>query len=197
MNGPTIMKFKSAHLVFTSLFLLCLSLIATAQQNDLVSKLPVNLREKGQAILSEVDEKKRTALVDELARQEAANDFCLALLSSDSAAPVRRAILNRLGNRTAPAIQQALQRHAASDPDVENALLALNKLRLQRMNEIRQSLKQRLELANRRGMKPNGRSWRRNRSDGFRWSMARCCPHLCACRHQFSRLNPKAKLSAL
>ncbi|MBS1812992.1 MAG: metallophosphoesterase [Acidobacteria bacterium] len=160
------MKFKSAHLVFTSLFLLCLSLIATAQQNDLVSKLPVNLREKGQAILSEVDEKKRTALVDELARQEAANDFCLALLSSDSAAPVRRAILNRLGNRTAPAIQQALQRHAASDPDVENALLALNKLRLQRMNEIRQSLKQRLELAKQTG---NEAEWKKLAQEQERW----------------------------
>ncbi len=152
--------------VLTSLLILCLSNLASAQSNNLVTKLPANLREKGQAILAEADDKKRAPLVDELAKQEAANEFCLALLESDSAAAVRRVIINRLGNRTAPAIQQALQRHAASDADADIALLALHKLRLQRLNETRKLLNQRLELAKVNG---NEAEWRKLAQEQERW----------------------------
>jgi hypothetical protein len=160
------MKTHLFHLALTSLLVFSLSIIACAQQSDLVNKLPTDLREKGQAILNETDDKKRTTLVDELARQEPATEFCLSLLDSDRAASVRRAIITRLGSRATPAVQKALEQHAATDPDADVALLALNRLRVQRLIQTRQLLKQRLELARQTG---NEAEWKKLAHEQERW----------------------------
>jgi predicted phosphodiesterase len=144
---------------FRTLFVLAFLLVVTAcaQQgtapDSLVNKLPAALRERGQAILNATEDKTRTQLTDDLARQEpaAAMEFLIGLLDSDPAASVRRAVITRLGNRPDAALQQALERHAASDADADVALLALNRLRAQRLNQLRQSLNKRLEMAQQSG----------------------------------------------
>jgi hypothetical protein len=144
---------------FRTLFMLAVLLVvpACAQQgtapDSLVNKLPAALRERGQAILNVTEDKTRTQLTDDLARQEpaAAMEFLIGLLDSDPAASVRRAVITRLGNRPDAALQQALERHAASDADADVALLALNRLRAQRLNQLRQSLNKRLEMAQQSG----------------------------------------------
>jgi len=147
------MKHSLHSFFYVTILLLCLPILACAQTgtatDSLLNKLPTNLRERGQAILTATDVKVRTQLTDDLARQEstAAQDFLLGVLATDPAATVRRAILSRLGNRNNPAIQQALERHAASDADVDVALFALNRLRQQRILEVRQALTKRLEMA--------------------------------------------------
>lgn len=147
----------ASNILCFTLFSLFLVVSAGAQQgtatNSLLNKLPPALRERGQAILNAQDDKTRTQLTDDLARQEpiAAMDFLLGVLDSDSAASVRRAIITRLGNRTEAQIQPALERHAASDADVDVALLALNRLRVQRLMQVRQNLIKRLELAQKSG----------------------------------------------
>ena len=160
------MNTKRFHLALTSLLLFCLSVLACAQSSELANKLPANLREKGQAILNEKDDKKRTPLVDDLAKQEPATDFMLALLETDPAPAVRRAIITRLSVRNTPQIQQAITNHAASDPDVDVALLALNRLRTQRLSEIRKSLNQRLALAKQSG---NEAEWKKLAQEQERW----------------------------
>ncbi len=146
-----------SNILCFSLFSLFLVVSACAQQGtataDLLNKLPPALRERGAAILISKDDKARTQLTDDLARQEAtaALEFLVSVLDTDPAASVRRAIITRLGNRTEIQIQQALERHAASDADVDVALLALNRLRLQRLNQVRQNLTKRLELAQKSG----------------------------------------------
>ena len=60
---------------------------------------------------------------------------------------VRRAILDRLVRVPNPEVMQALARHAASDPDPEVAIFALDRYRYERMLEIRQILNQRLALS--------------------------------------------------
>lgn len=160
------MNSKRLHLVLSFLLTLCLSFVVQAQQNERLNKLPAELREKGRAILNETDDKKRTTLVDDLARQEAATAFALDLLNSDPAATVRRAIITRVGNRTTPAVLQALEKCAASDADVDNALLALNRLRTHRLNQTRQALNQRLALAKQAG---NDAEWQKLAQEQERW----------------------------
>lgn len=122
---------------------------AQTSTTQLLEKLPAHLRERGSAILNATDVRERTQLTDAFARQEAtaAQDFLLELLATDPAATVRRAILSRLGSRNNPAILAALERHAATDADVDVALFALNRLRQHRMIEVRQALNKRLEQA--------------------------------------------------
>lgn len=160
------MKPNHLHFPFRLLLALCLSILVCAQANELVNQLPADLRDKGQAILNEPDDKKRTALVDELAKSVPATAFCLALLDRDPAASVRRAIITRVGPRNTPAVLAALDKHAASDADVDIALLALNRLRIHRMNQTRQALKQRLELAKKSG---NEAEWKKLAQEQERW----------------------------
>jgi hypothetical protein len=151
------MKHRLLSLLFAAVFSLCLSLAVYAQtnaaQDDLLNKLPATLRERGQALLSEKDDKTRTQLTDAFARAEptAALEFLIGVLDNDPAATVRRAVIARLGNRTDAAVQQALERHAGSDADADVALLALNRLRAQRLNQLRQVLNKRLEMAQQSG----------------------------------------------
>jgi tartrate-resistant acid phosphatase type 5 len=160
------MKTYLLRFALTSLFILCLTFALSAQSSQLVNKLPANLRDKGQTAMDEKDDRKRAILVDELARQVTATEFCLGLLAADPAASVRRVIINRLGTRSTPAIQQALERHAAADADIDVALLALNRLRVQRLYEVRQSLNKRLALAKQNG---NEAEWRKLAQEQERW----------------------------
>ncbi len=147
----------STNILCCTLFLFTFAITACAQSgtatSSLLNKLPISLRERGQAILTAKDDKARTQLTDDLARQEpaAALEFLVGLLDTDTAATVRRAIITRLGSRLEISLQQALERHAASDADVDVALLALNRLRLQRLTQLRQSLNKRLESAQKNG----------------------------------------------
>ncbi|HEX4949916.1 MAG TPA: metallophosphoesterase [Blastocatellia bacterium] len=150
---------NSSQSFFVCFLFLMAGLVTTAcaqhstAADSLVNKLPTTLRERGQAILNALDEKQRTQLTDDLARQEpvAVMEFLIGLLDSDPAAPVRRSIITRLGNRPEPAMQLALERHAASDADADVALLCLNRLRQQRLNQLRQVLNKRLEMAQQSG----------------------------------------------
>ena len=147
------MNSSFANVLSFTIILVTLSVSACAQQgaetDSLTLKLPTHLQERGRAILTTKDDKARTQLTDDLARNEsaAALEFLIGLLDTDPAASVRRAIITRLGSRTEAPMQQALERHAASDADVEVALLALNRLRQQRMMQLRQVMTKRLEMA--------------------------------------------------
>lgn len=138
-------------------FLITLSVSACAQQgaaaDNLALKLPSHLQERGRAILTTKDDKVRTQLTDDLARLEpaAAFEFLIGMLDTDPAATVRRSIITRLGSRTEAPMQQALERHAASDADADVALLALNRLRQQRMIQLRQVMTKRLAMAQQSG----------------------------------------------
>jgi tartrate-resistant acid phosphatase type 5 len=151
------MKHKRPSVLIFAVTILCLTSAAFAQQSaatdSLVNQLPAALRQQGTAILNAKDDKVRTQLTDDLARQQpaAALQFLIGVLDADPAASVRRAIITRLGARSEPQMQQALERHAASDANVDVALLALNRLRQQRMIQLRQSLMKRLEVAQQSG----------------------------------------------
>jgi tartrate-resistant acid phosphatase type 5 len=151
------MKHKFPSLLICAAITFCLTIAACAQQgaghDSLVNQLPAALREQGTAILNAKDDKVRTQLTDDLARQQpaAALQFLIGILDTDPAASVRRAIITRLGSRPETQLQQALERHAASDANVDVALLALNRLRQQRMIQLRQSLMKRLEAAQQSG----------------------------------------------
>ncbi len=166
------MKHQFPSLLLYVGILFCLTVVACAQTgtttDNSLNRLPAPLRERGAAILNAKDDKLRTQLTDDLARQEpvAALDFLIGVLDTDPAATVRRAIISRLGNRTETPIQQVLERHAASDADADVALLALNRLRQQRMNQLRQSLTKRLELAQQSG---NPAELQKLRQEQERW----------------------------
>jgi len=65
----------------------------------------------------------------------------------DPDAAIRRVILNRLARLRLPAVRESLERHAAGDPDVGVALLALERLRVQQAQELGQLFEKRLALA--------------------------------------------------
>jgi len=69
--------------------------------------LPPALREQGQAILSQRDDRQRAELVAALARNspDAAREFLLAVLASDPSPEVRSAIVNRLGRNSSRAVR--------------------------------------------------------------------------------------------
>lgn len=60
---------------------------------------------------------------------------------------IRRAILDRLSRLPLSGVSEALERHAASDPDAGVALLALERLRLQHAQELGRLFERRLALA--------------------------------------------------
>ncbi|MFN0112660.1 MAG: metallophosphoesterase [Blastocatellia bacterium] len=143
---------RTARLIQRSLLALCLSLLSSATAlpqtpQPTTNLLPPALREQGQALLSEKDEKQRATLANELARKDAGGtlEFFLALLDSDPAPGVRNVILDRFG--TQAKLKPALTRLAATDPDAGVAMRALEKLRAQEMRELSRLLMQRLELA--------------------------------------------------
>jgi len=114
-----------------------------------LSRLPLDLREQGKSILEETQAGQRQKLAQALGRSEPAHalNFLLDVLSVDSSPLVRREIIERLGGLPHPQVRQALERHAASDPDSSVAILALEKLRVQQMQGMRHLLAQRIELA--------------------------------------------------
>lgn len=120
-----------------------------------VTMLPEALRVQGQAILDEKDEKRRAKLAGDLADDEplAALSFGLAILETDPSAAVRREIIRELGDksqlRSESRFWQALERRAVSDADAAVAVLALDQVRAHRLRELRDLLRQRMELARR------------------------------------------------
>ncbi len=114
-----------------------------------LSALKPPLREKAQAMLDQKDDNARARLASEIAFADpaAALDFLLAVLSAEQSATVRRAIIGSLGYHIHPKVQQELERFAATDTDVGIALLALERLRRQRMHQTRGALERRIEMA--------------------------------------------------
>ncbi len=91
----------------------------------------------------------RARLADDLARVDpaATMEFLLALLDTESSPLVRQRIVDRLGRHAHARVREALERVATSDPDVSVSLVALERLRVQRTEEMRQLLWKRMELA--------------------------------------------------
>jgi len=120
---------------------------AQSQADARLEKLPPALRESGQAILSQTDEKQRARLAGDLVRKDAAGamEFLLALLASEPSAQVRTAIVDRLGRYSHPQVRQALERQALSDANTDVALLAIERLRAQQAQELSKLVSQRLE----------------------------------------------------
>jgi predicted phosphodiesterase len=114
-----------------------------------LTKLPAALREQGQAILKERDERQRARLAGELARRNSSQavEFLLEILATDASPQVRFAIIDRLGRLSHPQVQQALQQRVLSDPDAEVAMLALERLRMRQAQDLAKLLEQRLEQA--------------------------------------------------
>ena len=118
-----------------------------------LSKLPPALREQGQAILNQSNEKERARLAGDLARKDAAGamEFLLELLAADPSPQVRSAIVDRLGRLSRPQVRQALERCVLSDADTSVALLALERLRVQQAQDLSKLLDQRLGQARAKG----------------------------------------------
>ncbi|HWP44470.1 MAG TPA: metallophosphoesterase [Blastocatellia bacterium] len=130
--------------------------VAAAQEPSaraLLESLKPELREQGAALLAETDERKRAQLSADMARRDPAGslDFLLAFISTEKSALVRRAIVDRLGRHSHAKVGEMLERLAASDPDAEVAVLALERLRFQRSREMFALLLKRLEMARRDG----------------------------------------------
>lgn len=121
---------------------------APARQG-LVEKLPSQLRDRGAALLEQADEKSRARLADDLARLDpaATMEFLLAVLDTESSPLVRQRIVDRLGRHSHVRIREALERYATSDPDVRVSLAALERLRVQRTEQMRRLLWKRMDLA--------------------------------------------------
>jgi tartrate-resistant acid phosphatase type 5 len=126
---------------------------AQSQADARLEKLPPALREQGQAILTQADERQRARLAGELARRNAADarEFLLALLASDASAQVRTAIVDRLGRYSHPQVRQALERCALGDANTDVALLAIERLRTQQTQELSKLVSQRLEKERAKG----------------------------------------------
>ncbi|MGH9839845.1 MAG: metallophosphoesterase [Blastocatellia bacterium] len=118
-----------------------------------LSKLPPTLREQGQVLLNQNNEKERARLAGDLARKDAAGamEFLLGVLAADPSAQVRSAIVDRLGRHSHPQVRQALERCVSSDADTGVALLAIERLRVQQAQDLAKLLDQRLEQARVRG----------------------------------------------
>src|SRR4051794_21324373 len=99
--------------------------------------LPDDLREQGAELRAESNDKQRALLADTLGKKnpKGTRDFLLAVLETEKSPIVRRAILDRLVRVPGPEVMQALARHAASDPDPEIAIFALDRYRYERMLE--------------------------------------------------------------
>ncbi len=131
----------------------CAALHANAQSLDrnsgALAKLSDDLRAQGKLLLNEKSDKQRALLADTMGKVNptGTRDFLLSILEAEKSSVVRRAILDRLVRVSNPEVMQALARHAASDPDPEIAIFALDRYRYERMLEIRQILNQRIALS--------------------------------------------------
>jgi tartrate-resistant acid phosphatase type 5 len=125
------------------------ALQAIAARQAILDKLHSQFRERGTELLGQSDEKIRARLADDLARLDpvATMEFLLAVLETDASPLVRQRIVDRLGRHPHTRVRQALERVATSDPDVTVSLAALERLRVQRTEEMRQLLWKRMELA--------------------------------------------------
>ena len=137
------------RLLATLLLLCAMSLIGFGQTapDARLEKLPAAHREAGQAILNQADERQRAQLAGDLIRKDAAGsmEFMLALLTSDPSARVRTMIVDRLGRLSHPRVRQALEGYAVAAPDVDSALLAIERLRTQQAQELARLVAQRVE----------------------------------------------------
>ena len=140
---------RKALLATALVFAPCVGAQSLDHASALVAKLPDDLREQGRLLLTENNEKQRALLADTLGKKnpKATRDFLLGVLESEKSAQVRRALLDRIVRVPSPEVMQALARHAASDPDPEIAIFALDRYRYERMLETRQLLNQRLALS--------------------------------------------------
>ena len=122
---------------------------AARSSQTILDKLPSQLRERGAELLGQEDQKKRARLADDLARVNpaATMEFLLALLEVESSPQVRQRIVDRLGRHRHARVREVLERVATSDPDVSVSLVALERLRVQRTEEMRQLLWKRMDLA--------------------------------------------------
>jgi len=115
--------------------------------------LPAELRERGAEILGEKDDDRRSKLAGSLAedRPSQAKAFLIALLERDPSRKVRLTILEDLGPYSDPLVRRALERHAASDPDVEVAVISVERLRAASAADQRRLVDKRLALARKQG----------------------------------------------
>ena len=152
---------KQALTVVLSILLLAGSAVCQSAQGTAaiqvdaskVNTLKAELRPKGQELLAESDDLKRVRLATDLVRADAAGavEFLLAVLSADPSARVRFAIIDNLGRLNDPRVREALERHTTTDPDVGVSRLALERLRAQRNQEMRELLRRRIDLARNKG----------------------------------------------
>jgi len=114
-----------------------------------LDKLPPALRQQGQAVLDQRDDRQRARLAGEMARRNSPEviEFLLTVLATDASPQVRSAIIDRLGRYSRPEIRQALESRVTSDLDTGVALLALERLRVQQTQDLAKLLNQRLEQA--------------------------------------------------
>ncbi len=144
---------KLPKIILSVSFFIYLAVFISAQPpaspEALVKSLPEKLQAMGTTALTIEDAAKRAQAVTDLAKQdtEGALNFLLQLLSSDSAAIVRRSAIVAIGNRPQPKVIAALEKVAAADPDADLAIFALARLRVMRMAALKQVLKERVELA--------------------------------------------------
>jgi hypothetical protein len=126
---------------------------STSAVPAILGELPAELREEGRALLAEPDVRERARKADLLGRKgtAATRAFLLSVLRQEEAAPVRRAILDRLARTPDEAVLKALAHHAASDPDAEVAIFALDRYRHHHMTDMRKLLNARLALSDKAG----------------------------------------------
>ncbi|HEY3028175.1 MAG TPA: metallophosphoesterase [Pyrinomonadaceae bacterium] len=118
-----------------------------------LNKLPPRLRAKGLSLLKQTDETKLADSANALAAKDPAAviPFLISVLETDRSARVRRVMISVLGKYPRPEVRRALAHHAASDPDVGVAILALDKVRLEQTQEMRKLLLRRMEMARQSG----------------------------------------------
>lgn len=114
----------------------------------LAARLPPRVRSKATALLKSGDVAERVRLATELSRDEpSARAFLLAQLAVERDVLVRRAIVDRLGRVDDARVRAALEKRVLVEPEVTVALLALERLRQQRMSGVRALLSKRLDQA--------------------------------------------------
>ena len=150
------------NLLFTGV--LCLSpLVSLAQDHALseaiLHRLPQDYREQAknvtatgpqQARAAQMPDEELTAFVIAgLGRKPEAGEFLVGELDKEPSAKLRAAIVQAVGRYwlTHPESQKVLERHAASDPDANVSLKALQALRRIRMFELNAMLTKRLAMA--------------------------------------------------
>jgi tartrate-resistant acid phosphatase type 5 len=120
----------------------------TQSAGERARKLPMPLRERAQAALTEQGEGKRGDLVEELikANPAATLDFALALLEEDPSPVVRAEILDELEKDTDPRVGPALERCLLHDPDPKIAMAALEVLRRRATQPLLELLERRVRV---------------------------------------------------